>query len=365
MTAAASQYKAFLDLIDLIHVQAETARYLAISGITLLVYDWLSTLDKEVEYIWGRKWSLARAVYHLNRVLPVLLIGSVLIPHVLFAPAQFSTLTSVQEDHLVIQLRCHHIASHHLHDFNYPLLGTVRSKVRIIFRQSFSKKLTGVEMDPVVQLLIPGLIVTVGHALLQVTLNIERTTVLTNPLPEILQGCLVSIPNDIWLAYFSGVLYELVVFCLIVWRIRELGDGLGLTPLMKQLLKHGVSFFAVNLGLMLFSCVGSAYPSTIIMANGSGLLTALSSIMCSRIFFSMHEFANEDRVHISLGPGLSTGTRGSAIFSGRFNIPMETFSNGSRPPSGLQVTFDTPPQSLGRSVSKGKDAVRAADKLFV
>ncbi|KDN35191.1 hypothetical protein RSAG8_11800, partial [Rhizoctonia solani AG-8 WAC10335] len=290
---SASQYKSF-DLIEAIHLQTENARYMAISGIALLIYDWLSTLDKEVEYTWSRRWTLARAVYHLNRILPVSLIRWVL------------------------------------------------------------------------WLLIPGLIVTVGHAILQVTINIDRTTVLTNPFPEYLQGCLVSIPNNIWLAYLSGVLYELVIFCLIVRRIWQLGDGLGLTPLMRQLLKNGATFFAVNLGLMLFSCVGSAYPSTIIMANGSGLLAALSSIMCSRIFFSMHEFASEDRTHISLGLRLTNGVRGSAIISGQFAIPMQTFSDGSRPPSVLQVAFDTPPQSLGRSAStQGKETLRGCDNLFV
>ncbi|CAE6427544.1 unnamed protein product [Rhizoctonia solani] len=188
---------------------------------------------------------------------------------------------------------------------------------------------------------------------------------MSNPFPQFLQGCIVSIPNDIWLAYFSGVLYELVIFCLIVWRIRYLGNGLGLTPLMKQLLKHGVSFFALNLALMLFSCVGSAYPSTIIMANGSGLLTALSSIMCSRIFFSMHEFAREDRVRVSFSRPLTPGVRGSAIISGQFIIPMEPFSDGSKSPSGLQVTFATTPQSLGRSAFKGNDTPTGSDRSFV
>ncbi|KAG8680900.1 hypothetical protein FRC11_001848, partial [Ceratobasidium sp. 423] len=171
--------------------------------------------------------------------------------------------------------------------------------------------------------------------------------------PSFYKDAPLRFPNDIRLAYFSRVLYELVVFCLIVWRIWDLGHGLGLTPLMKQLLKHSAWFFAINLGLMLFSCVGSAYPSTIIMTNGSGLFTALSSIMCSRIFFSTHEFASEDRVRISLGPALTTGVRGGATPSERFNIPTETFSDGSRSSPGLH-TFDTPPQSLGRSISKGR-----------
>ncbi|CAE6417288.1 unnamed protein product [Rhizoctonia solani] len=329
---SASQYKPFLDLINAIHLQAETARYLAISGIALLLYDWLTTLDEEVKYIWGRKWTLARMVYHLNRVLPLLLIG-------------FDT-------------QCKKI----ILSYSYGVIALLV----LICTTSIIRCWALYGQKWILWLLIPGLIVTVGHATLEATINIDKTTALVNPVPELLQGCLVSIPNDIWLAYFSGVLYEVVVFCLIVWRIWYLGDGLGLTPLMRQLLNNGAWYFAVNLALMLFSCVGSAYPSTIIMANGSGLLTALSSIMCSRIFFSMHEFASQDRVHLSLGPPLGSSVRGSGIITGEFAIPMETFSDGSRSPSGLQVTFDTPPQSLGRSTSsKGKSAARSSDKLSV
>ncbi|CAE6496641.1 unnamed protein product [Rhizoctonia solani] len=364
VSASVSQYKPFLDLIDAIHSQVEIARYLAISGIALLIYDWLTTLDLEVEYTWSRKWTLARVVYHLNRVLPISLIGAILIPNVLFAPAHFTPSTSVLSslpDQRVGGTNTRDRCKKVILSYSYGVIVLLV----IICTTSIIRCWALYGQRWILWLLIPGLVVTVGHATIEVTRSIDKTTVLVNPFPDLLQGCLASIPNSIWLAYFAGVLYELVVFCLIVRRIWSLGDGLGLTPLMRQLLKNGAWFFAVNLGLMLFSCVGSAYPSTIIMANGSGLLTALSSIMCSRIYFSMHEFAREDRVRISFGPPPTTGARASAIITGQFAIQMETFSDGSRSPSGLQVTFDTPPPSLGRSVStKGKE-VRVSDRLSV
>ncbi|QRW25540.1 F-box-like domain protein [Rhizoctonia solani] len=337
--ANGSQFKGFIELVDAIHVQAELARYLAISGIALLIYDWLSTLDKEVEYTWSRKWTFARIVYHLNRVLPVLLIGTILIPNVLFAPAHFTASICFTHNETKESKVC----------YRFIICTTSIIRCWALYGR---------------RLLIPGLVVTVGHATFHVTINIEKISVFTNPLPDILQGCLVTVPNDIWLAYFSGVLYELVVFCMIVWKVWDLGRGLGLTPLMKQLLKHGASFFAVNLGVMLFSCVGSAYPSTIIAANGSGLLTALSSIMCSRIFFSMHDFASEDRVHISIGPPLSSG-RGSGIISGQFAIPMQTMTNGSEVPSGLRISFTAPSQTTGPSISKAKGMRNGSDHLSV
>ncbi|KAH8828984.1 hypothetical protein DL96DRAFT_1814275 [Flagelloscypha sp. PMI_526] len=37
------------------------------SALTILVYDWLLTLEKEVTLVWSRKWSLGKALYFLTR----------------------------------------------------------------------------------------------------------------------------------------------------------------------------------------------------------------------------------------------------------------------------------------------------------
>ncbi|EUC62621.1 F-box-like domain protein [Rhizoctonia solani AG-3 Rhs1AP] len=298
----ASISKEFIDSITNIHSQLQTSRFMAISAITLLVYDWLTTLDKEMKFIWGRKWSFARVVYHLNRVLPLLLLSTILIPNILFAPSRYTS-----------TLWC----------------GSIVSCL----------------MRWVLWLLIPALILTVGHALTQVTLNIGKTVYLSNPLPGVLEGCLVILPTNIWLAYLSGVLYESLVFGLLVWRIYRLSNGVGLTPLLMQLLKHGASFFAVNFGLMLISCVGSGYSKTIIVVNVSGVLTALSSIMCSRIFFSMYQFANLERGihHISACPPPASPTE--AANSGQSSFAMETVKHG-KSSMNLRVSLAVPTQKL-------------------
>ncbi|CAE6357443.1 unnamed protein product [Rhizoctonia solani] len=205
------------------------------------------------------------------------------------------------------------------------------------------------------RLLIPALILTVGHALTQVTLNIGKTVYLSNPLPGVLEGCLVILPTNIWLAYLSGVLYESLVFGLLVWRIYRLSNGVGLTPLLMQLLKHGASFFAVNFGLMLISCVGSGYSKTIIVVNVSGVLTALSSIMCSRIFFSMYQFANLERGihHISACPPPASPTE--AANSGQSSFAMETVKHG-KSSMNLRVSLAVPTQ-------KYPDTFLLAEKL--
>ncbi|ELU38544.1 P16-Arc domain-containing protein [Rhizoctonia solani AG-1 IA] len=42
---------------------------------TLLLYDWLTNLDSEIEYIWGTAWSLGRITYHMNRVWPIIVLS--------------------------------------------------------------------------------------------------------------------------------------------------------------------------------------------------------------------------------------------------------------------------------------------------
>ncbi|KAJ1306297.1 hypothetical protein OPQ81_010997 [Rhizoctonia solani] len=288
----ASSSAQLVDSIAEIHDQLLTARYMAIAGFTLLVYDWLTTLDKEIKFIWRKKWTFARVVYHLNRLLPLLLFGVVLIPNILFAPSHYTA---------------------------------------TLWRGSIISHL--------VRLLIPALFLTVGHALAQVTLHIGKSLYLANPFPGILEGCLVLLPSGIWLAYLSGVVYESLVFGLLVWRIWRLSSGVGLTPLVTQLLKHGASFFAVNFGLMLISCVGSGYSRTIIIVNVSGVLTALSSVMCSRIFFSMYEFSNPIRGQISVGPIATGPSEISAC--GQFGFAMETLRD-QNPPMASRISFAVP-----------------------
>ncbi|CAE6416742.1 unnamed protein product [Rhizoctonia solani] len=269
LVASESQYKRFLDLIIKTRMQGMIARHLAVSGIALLLYDWLTNLDKEAEYAWARKWSIARVVYHLNRVLPILLIGAILIPDILFAPAHFTPSTSVQSLGSTKDLKETNI---HERCRNVTLLYSygVIAMMAIVCITSIIRCWALYGQRWVLWVLIPSHAITVGHATWRVTGTIKRAIIMANPFPEFFQGCLITIPNDIWLAYVSGVFFELVVFCMVVWRIWYLGHGLGLTPLMKQLLTNVASFFAVNLALILFSCVGSAYPSTIVVANGSG-----------------------------------------------------------------------------------------------
>ncbi|KAG8699864.1 hypothetical protein FRC08_005066 [Ceratobasidium sp. 394] len=78
MPASGFGFRNLIDTIVDIHGQAERAKYVAIAGSTLLVYDWALNLELEIAYIWKTPWSIGRVVYHFNRVWPLIIIGSVL-----------------------------------------------------------------------------------------------------------------------------------------------------------------------------------------------------------------------------------------------------------------------------------------------
>ncbi|KAF9465287.1 hypothetical protein BDZ94DRAFT_1254175 [Collybia nuda] len=43
------------------------SNYFYVSGFTLLIIDWLSTLDTEIKYIWNGNWGLGKALFLLTR----------------------------------------------------------------------------------------------------------------------------------------------------------------------------------------------------------------------------------------------------------------------------------------------------------
>ncbi|KAG8949614.1 hypothetical protein FRC04_008360 [Tulasnella sp. 424] len=45
----------------------QTGYWLAAGGATLLIYDWLLCLDREVQYIWKSRWSFAKVWFICHR----------------------------------------------------------------------------------------------------------------------------------------------------------------------------------------------------------------------------------------------------------------------------------------------------------
>ncbi|KIJ65215.1 hypothetical protein HYDPIDRAFT_27935 [Hydnomerulius pinastri MD-312] len=46
------------------------SKFMKVSGLCILTYDYAVTLDREVDLMWGTKWCIARSLFYLARYLP-------------------------------------------------------------------------------------------------------------------------------------------------------------------------------------------------------------------------------------------------------------------------------------------------------
>ncbi|CAE6398674.1 unnamed protein product [Rhizoctonia solani] len=140
----------------------------------------------------------------------------------------------------------------------------------------------------VIWILCGGLGGSVISGIVIVKLLLDRTTFLDNPLPNIFSGCIVMIPDYVWILYIVPLIYESSLFFLTIWRIYGLSKDFGATPLMQTLAHNGTTYFATLVGIMILACIGGTIQPVKIAANASGVLSAMSSVICSRMIFSLY-----------------------------------------------------------------------------
>ncbi|KAG8715623.1 hypothetical protein FRC08_010335 [Ceratobasidium sp. 394] len=150
-----------------------------------------------------------------------------------------------------------------------------------------------------------------------VKLAMDEAAYFPNPLPDVFTGCLILLPQRMWTIYVVPLFYDTVMFAMTVHRIWILSREFGSTPLMGRLAKNGALHSAVLIALLLFSCIGSTSEVVKIASNGSGVLGVISSIVCSRIMFSLHALAEEEKRN-----RFPTSRGGTTGVETRFAVPM-------------------------------------------
>ncbi|KAH7322119.1 hypothetical protein B0J17DRAFT_684279 [Rhizoctonia solani] len=288
----------------------QLAQYLFVAALTILVYDWVLNLDLEVAFIWGNSWSWGRAIYHTNRVWPIALLGS--------------TLTTI----LFIPLPGPSICKPVVYIYSYgAICQTSLVSTMLILRcwAIYDKK-------RVVWMLAGGLVGTGVASSIIINLLVNRTMFLDNPLPGIFSGCVAIAPNYMWTLYIVPLVFEATLFFSTVWRIYTLSKDFGSTsPLMKTLAQNGMAYFAALVGLMILACIGGTIQAVKIAANISGALTATSSVVGSRMIFSLYQLNERERRRgraiTDTGAGTHNVANGGIIT--QFAIPLQTISNPS------------------------------------
>ncbi|CAE7107048.1 unnamed protein product [Rhizoctonia solani] len=325
-----------VDTIVFYHGQHQLAKYIAIVSLTLLVYDWIINIDLEVEFVWRASWSWGRVIYHANRIWSLTLLGTVL------AGAHLITQDTIIVDNDTRQLFFLWMTLAPLQ----PLLDvrlspffpsavdalSVDSCTRVGFMYSYGgicqysiistmfllRCWALFDKKRVVWMLCGGF---VGTVIIGVFVANFIISFLDNPLPNIFSGCYILIPGYLWMPYVAPLIYESTLFGLTLWRIYSLSKGIGATPLLQTLAQNGVAYFATLVLLVILGFIGATVKFLMIAANGSGLFTAISSIVCSHLIFSLYEITGEE----TLGRRIQTGTRSSGLIP-QFAIPLQSFT---------------------------------------
>ncbi|KAJ1300737.1 hypothetical protein OPQ81_002380 [Rhizoctonia solani] len=312
-----------IEKITFYHSQHQLAKYLAVVSITLLVYDWILNIDLEVAFIWQQSWTWGRVVYHANRIWSLVLLGTTLTV-ILFLPApspsvdvrsKVNTFCAVVNSPVICSCKQVGFLYSYGANFQYSIVSAM-----LLLRcwALYEKK-------QVVWMLCGGLIGVVVSGIVIAHFIIGSSSFIENPLPNIFSGCIMIVPDYVWVLYMMPLFYESTLFTLMIWRIYTLSKNIGATPLMQTLAKNGIAYFATLVILVILACIGSTIQVIKIGANGSGLFNAVSSVVCSHMIFSLYQTIDDE---IQEAHTLS-GTRGnpSSDTTPRFAIPLQSLAS--------------------------------------
>ncbi|CAE7149758.1 unnamed protein product [Rhizoctonia solani] len=197
------------------------------------------------------------------------------------------------------------------------------------------------ERRRVVWVLFGGLICAVIAGIVIIKFLLDRTAFLNNPLPNVFSGCVVMVPDYVWVLYIVPLMYESTLFLFTIWRIYALSKDFESTPLMQTLGQNGMAYFATLVALMVLACVGGTIQTVKIAANASGVLSAISSVVGSRMIFSLYRITHKERQEDQTFSVTCGDTNGSTI--PQFAVPLQSLTS-------TNVSYNPNLSTIARSV---------------
>ncbi|KAH9829508.1 uncharacterized protein C8Q71DRAFT_863265 [Rhodofomes roseus] len=244
------------------------ARLLALAGFIWIVYDYLLTLEDEIEYFWAGPWSISRALFFWNRYFsPVVLILVLicLFGTDLSAEATFVTdyigITVVQA---IIVVRVWYIYSGRLLARVF-VLGVFLASI-VISAREFAAILPSVHFEVDVSLPFRGC-----------------------PAPPI---------TGVWTIFLPYLVTQTILFVATMWPVVNLRRQGRYSQVMGRLVRDGcVFYFAFFVGAA-FTTIGSIQKGDVstqllYTAVFSNFLLAVSSVSVSRLILSIRSLASQ------------------------------------------------------------------------
>ncbi|KDN47288.1 hypothetical protein RSAG8_03767, partial [Rhizoctonia solani AG-8 WAC10335] len=148
----------------------------------------------------------------------------------------------------------------------------------------------------VLKFLVSFLILMTGPCIFVLKRQADANQYLINTLPEILPGCIVVYTPYAWVPYTFALVFESLVFSMMLYKTYIITQKYGNTPLIRRLLIDGTLYYVVAIIAVIF-CLWAAttnYLRTPVIS--SGLLVSVLSAMCSRMILSLYNFTGQDQV---------------------------------------------------------------------
>ncbi|KAH7334732.1 hypothetical protein B0J17DRAFT_708339 [Rhizoctonia solani] len=282
------------DIMDLLEwglTQTELAKRLTMVSLTLLFYYWVSNLHLEVAYIWGAPWTYGRFLYHLNRICPLMLL-LISLPGISFfshrCPSSLNPPPVWDKCCCFIRpltKRCRQVV--YLYTYGCSIATDIITGVLVLRCWALYSS------RRVLWTLSAGLVCTTTCTIVIASQIMKKTIFIPALLPEILSGCRMLPPTLMWIAFIPTTIYESTLFILTLWRLGFMKKRYGSTVLSRRLAEQGVLYFGVRVTLIIFACVGGSVRTIQIATNASGIIIAISSVMCSRMIFSLYQLNHE------------------------------------------------------------------------
>ncbi|KAG8719518.1 hypothetical protein FRC08_002645 [Ceratobasidium sp. 394] len=222
-------------------------KYLSVVAITIIIYDTILTYDREVQVIWGSRWSFVRVLFTLARYfIPcsmILCMSYIFIPRIpvnvrkYFCLVEFIGLIS--------------------------LMQVCKVEIKVVGALLFLSKwitmcilllrvwaMWGLKNWMLVVLLLAFIVSQLPSTVLGLIAG-QRIVVVENPLPGVLTGCTTSSHashKSNWISVYLGTIsFEATLFVLTLLRAWMLHRDGANTPIITLLTRDGAWYFLVRI----------------------------------------------------------------------------------------------------------------------
>ncbi|KAK2461167.1 hypothetical protein APHAL10511_006694 [Amanita phalloides] len=270
-----------LDIPTLVQHQVYL-RYADVAALSVLVFDYSLTLDLEVAYVWGSKWSFVKVEYMIIRYMPFISLSSVFMLDVPGPTAQVcSSITKAYAIMLVFDTGLGELI---LTIRTWAICGR-RFRMGIAFVIFFSIKTT------IVYVIIAFWMIGLRYTLIPAGFGHNSGTC-----------ALVSSTKILWSAWILVVVFEFVVCTVLAFEAISSFHAGGMSQLARVVYRDGLMYYiylmAVFVGVATSIIILPAYYRKFDMIRFlSGPAHALHVLLTARVVLHAREQANKSATH--------------------------------------------------------------------